>query len=85
MFANPRNAAAGSLRQLDSKITQQRNLDIFIFNIQKFDGFDCDSHFDGLEYLKRLGFKINADNTLVDNVEYESLCGHCYIKYKNQK
>ena len=69
LFANPRNAAAGSLRQLDSKITQQRNLDIFIFNIQKFDGFECDSHFEGLSYLKKLGFKINTDNEVVNNVD----------------
>ncbi len=69
LFANPRNAAAGSLRQLDSKITQQRNLDIFIFNIQKFDGFECDSHYEGLQFLKKLGFKINTENTLVNNVD----------------
>lgn len=69
LFANPRNAAAGSLRQLDSKITEKRNLDIFIFNIQKFDGFECDSHYEGLEYLKKLGFKINTENVVVSNID----------------
>ena len=69
LFANPRNAAAGSLRQLDSKITEKRNLDIFIFNIQKFDGFNCDSHFGGLEYLKELGFKVNGANSVVNNID----------------
>ena len=69
LFANPRNAAAGSLRQLDSKITEKRNLDIFIFNIQKFDGFKCDSHYEGLEYLKKLGFKINSENVVVSSID----------------
>lgn len=57
-FANPRNAAAGSLRQLDSKITAKRNLDIFIFNIQQIEGKSFSSHTEGLEYLKTQGFHI---------------------------
>lgn len=69
LFANPRNAAAGSLRQLDSKITEQRNLDIFIFNIQKIEGVSFDSHYSSLEYLKKLGFKINNENQIVENVD----------------
>lgn len=59
LFANPRNAAAGSLRQLDSGITAKRNLDIFIFNIQKFDGIDFKTHSDSLDFLKTLGFKVS--------------------------
>ena len=69
LFANPRNAAAGSLRQLDSKVTEQRNLDIFVFNIQKFEGFDCDSHYEGLLYLKKLGFKVNSENVVAENID----------------
>lgn len=57
-FANPRNAAAGSLRQLDSKITAGRNLDIFIFNIQRIEGKSFSSHTEGLEYLRSQGFHI---------------------------
>ncbi len=58
MFANPRNAAAGSLRQLDSKITAKRNLDIFVFNIQQTSNTDLETHTQGLEWLEALGFKV---------------------------
>ena len=54
LFANARNAAAGSLRQLDSKITAKRPLDIYIFNVQKIEGKEFDSHFEELEYLANL-------------------------------
>ncbi len=57
LFANPRNAAAGSLRQLDSKITAERKLDIFVFNIQSIDGVEIKTHLEGLKLLKELGFK----------------------------
>ncbi len=58
VFKNPRNAAAGSLRQKNSKITAERNLDIFIFNIQQIDGaYDATHHKDSLDYLGSLGFK----------------------------
>ena len=59
LFANARNAAAGSLRQLDSKITKTRPLDIYIFNVQKIEGKEFDSHFEELEYLEKLGFNVN--------------------------
>lgn len=58
-FANARNLAAGSLRQLDSKIAASRPLDIFIFNVQKCDSIKFTSHYDSLQYLKKIGFNIN--------------------------
>jgi len=59
LFANARNAAAGSLRQLDSSITASRPLDIFIFNVQKSEDKKFTSHYESLEYLKKLGFNVN--------------------------
>lgn len=56
-FKNPRNAAAGSLRQKNPKITAERKLDIFVFNIQQIDGAKITGHYQSLEYLKELGFK----------------------------
>lgn len=53
---NPRNAAAGSLRQKDSEVTKKRNLDIFMFNIQRIEGKKLNSHIESLDYLKELGF-----------------------------
>lgn len=59
LFANARNAAAGSLRQLDSNITKNRPLDIYIFNVQKIESKEFNSHFEELEYLDKLGFNVN--------------------------
>ena len=58
LFANPRNAAAGSLRQLDPKVAAKRGLDILIFNVQYADGVTFESHMESLEYLRKLQFKV---------------------------
>ncbi len=69
LFANARNAAAGSLRQLDSKITEQRPLDIYIFNVQKIEGKEFNSHFEELEYLDKLGFNVNPVRIPCHNID----------------
>ena len=69
LFANARNAAAGSLRQLDSKITAKRPLDIYIFNVQKIEGKEFNSHFEELEYLSKLGFNVNPVRIDCKNIE----------------
>jgi len=58
LFANARNAAAGSLRQLNPKITKERPLDIYIFNVQKIEGKEFKSHWEELNYLENLGFNV---------------------------
>ena len=68
-FANARNAAAGSLRQLDSKITAKRPLDIYIFNVQKSDTIKFTSHYESLKYLEKLGFNVNPVKILCNNID----------------
>lgn len=68
-FKNPRNAAAGSLRQKDPKITSQRGLDIFVFNIQQIDGKDLQTHKQSLDYIKSLGFKTIPFYNEFDNID----------------
>lgn len=69
LFANARNAAAGSLRQLDSSITASRPLDIYIFNVQKIEGKEFNSHYEELLFLEELGFNVNPVKILCDTVE----------------
>lgn len=69
LFANARNAAAGSLRQLDSKITKTRPLDIFIFNVQKLENNSFNSHYEQLNYLDKLGFNVNPVKILCNNID----------------
>ena len=68
-FANARNAAAGSLRQLDSKITEKRPLDIYIFNIQRLKRNKIKSHYEQLVYLEKLGFNVNPEKKLCHGIE----------------
>lgn len=69
LFANARNAAAGSLRQLDSSITEKRPLDIYIFNVQKIEGKNFNSHYEELEYLEQLGFNVNPVRIHCKNID----------------
>lgn len=69
LFANPRNLAAGTLRQLDSKLTAKRPLDIFIFNLEYIENTNLKSHSESLEYLKNLGFKVSTDYKVCSNIE----------------
>lgn len=68
-FKNPRNAAAGSLRQKDPKIAAKRKLDIFVFNIQQIEGEELTSHKESLDYLKEQHFKVIPSYQRYDNIE----------------
>jgi len=69
-FANPRNAAAGSVRQLDPRITTRRPLDVYIYMLGYAEGRPTpQNHWDVLEYLKSLGFKVNPNNRRLDSIE----------------
>lgn len=69
LLANPRNAAAGSLRQLDPKITAERSLAIFLYGIGIYTGIELTTHGEMLEYLKKLGFKVNSQYQVFNNIE----------------
>ena len=66
---NPRNAAAGSLRQKDSRVTASRGLDIFIFNLQRIEGRELTCHSESLDYMKSLGFNVIDGYKTFDNIE----------------
>lgn len=69
LFANPRNLAAGSLRQLDPKLTAKRPLDIFIFNLEYVQNTDFKNHSEALDYLKELGFKVSPNYKVYNNIQ----------------
>ncbi len=69
VFANPRNAAAGSLRQLNSAIAAKRGLDIFVFNIQQIKGLEISTHLEGLEFLRKAGFKVISNTQKFETIE----------------
>lgn len=68
-FANPRNAAAGSLRQLDPRLAAKRNLDIFVYGIANVGDTGVVSHSEGLDYLDSLGFKTNKERKRCESIE----------------
>lgn len=69
LFANPRNAAAGSLRQLDSSVTRERGLEIFVFNVQQVTGITFNYHSESLDYLISKGFKVVSGTTVLTGKE----------------
>src|SRR5699024_3434883 len=69
VFQNPRNAAAGSLRQLDTKLTAQRNLSIFLYGLTRQEIFDIDTQSKSLETLDDLGFKTNKERKVAKDID----------------
>ncbi|SCJ26810.1 DNA ligase [uncultured Clostridium sp.] len=69
LFANPRNLAAGTLRQLDSKLTAKRPLDIFIFNLEYIENTELKTHSESLEYLTKLGFKVSPNYKVFSDMD----------------
>lgn len=69
IFANPRNAAAGSLRQLDSKVTAKRNLDTFLYTVADFGPMQAKTQYDALEELEKIGFHTNREKRLCHSID----------------
>lgn len=68
-FANPRNAAAGSVRQLDSRVAAKRNLSTFLYHIPNADMHNLNTHYEAIEYMKKLGFTVNENIKKVSSIE----------------
>jgi len=81
LFANPRNAAAGSVRQLDPRITAKRPLDIYIYALGYAEGKPTPpSHWETMEYLKSLGFKVNPNNALLTSIDEVDEYHHTWVE-----
>ena len=81
LFANPRNAAAGSVRQLDPRITAKRPLDIYIYMLGYAEGKATPpTHWETMEYLKSLGFKVNPNNSLLTTIEQVEQYHHTWVE-----
>ena len=84
LFQNPRNAAAGSVRQLDSKIAASRKLDSFIYHLPNPSEYEINTHIDALKFMKELGFKVNDNNRICNNInEVIEFINH-YTSYRNE-
>ncbi len=84
LFANPRNAAAGSLKLLDPKIVAARGLDIYVWGIGHYEGIDFKTHAEVLEYLKSAGFRVNPHHKLCRTIE--EVVGYCNsFEYKKDE
>ncbi|MFC1946815.1 NAD-dependent DNA ligase LigA [Chloroflexota bacterium] len=85
LFANPRNAAAGSVRQLDPRIAAGRPLDIFIYALGYAEGKTMpDNHWDILAYLKSLGFKINPNNVMLKSIDEVEQYYHKWVEHREE-
>ncbi|MCJ7814136.1 MAG: NAD-dependent DNA ligase LigA, partial [Candidatus Atribacteria bacterium] len=84
LFANPRNAAAGSVRQLDPRITAQRHLDTFIYRATFSEGNKFNTHMEVLNYLKKVGFKVNPHIKLCQDIEEAIICCLQWIEKKEE-
>ena len=83
LFANPRNAAAGSVRQLDPRITAKRPLEIYIYHLGWIEGAaPRETHWENLQYLKSLGFRTNPNNRLIDSLQKAK---EYYQEWNNQR
>ncbi len=81
LFANPRNAAAGSVRQLDPRVTAKRTLDIYIYGLGYSEGKATPpTHWETMEYLKSLGFKVNPNNRLLTSIEQVEEFHHTWVE-----
>ncbi|SFP32818.1 NAD-dependent DNA ligase LigA [Salibacterium halotolerans] len=83
VFANPRNAAAGSLRQLDPKIAANRNLDIFTYAIAGDGGMNIDTHYKAVQYMKKLGFKTNPNSRRCRDIEEVIEFVNGWVEHRN--
>jgi len=83
LFANPRNAAAGSLRQLDPSITASRKLNAFFYYLVDYSALKFDTHYETLQFLKELGFKVNNEIKIINGVE-EAIKYHSYLEKKRE-
>jgi DNA ligase (NAD+) len=85
VYMNPRNAAAGSLRQLDSKITAQRPLTIYCYDLITWDGVDVpDKQWERLDYLRQLGFPVSSDSQYCANIEAVAAAYEGWFEKRNQ-